>query len=182
MKPQGPLSTLFKILAMMPNNHPEFIELNLPANPKFFNVVGACITEMLARVSGIDEREVNTYSIQLAVQEVCTNIVDHAYVGSSGRISITLTVEEMPPQMIIDMHDNAERGFDPTTVGLPSIEHLSERGRGMLLIRQLVDEVLYQPVSEYHQFRSRAGGDWELETKPPEAVSGGNSWHLVKKL
>ncbi len=167
---------------MTPKNDHDFIELNLPAEAKYFSVASACITEMLTPVSGIGEREMTTYSIQLAVQEICTNIVDHAYAGSSGRITVILTVVEEPLRMLVDVRDDADRGFDPTTVDVPSAEDLAERGRGLLLIRQLVEEALYQPVSGPYQFRSRTGGDWELETKPLATAPGGNHWLLVKQL
>ena len=136
----------------------DVIRLDVPATHKYLNVLGACITEMLSRVDGLQEPAVVAYNIQLAVHETCTNIVDHAYGGApDGRIVITLTLATGPRRLVVDLHDTG-RSFDPSTVPEPDLERGQVHGYGIFLMHSLMDDVAYA-----------AGAD-------------GNRWRLVKHL
>ena len=75
----------------------EVIRLDLPATHKYLNILGACISELLARVEDIDEREAISYNLQFAAHEACANIIDHAYEGDLGRrILVTITLTDVP--------------------------------------------------------------------------------------
>jgi serine/threonine-protein kinase RsbW len=134
------------------------IRLNLPATHKYLNVLGACITELLARVDGLVEPAVVSYNIQLAVHEACTNIVEHAYADLPlGRIEITFTLVEQPRRLIVDVHDTGH-SFDISSVPAPDLDEAQIHGYGLFLIRSLMDEMTYIPQP------------------------GNNRWHLVKNL
>jgi serine/threonine-protein kinase RsbW len=138
--------------------HVEIIRLDLPANHKYLNILGACIAELLVRVDGIEEREVLTYNVQLAAHEACANIIDHAYAGElERRIEIMLTLAGPPRQLIIDLHDTGS-AFDLSSVPAPDLDQAHDHGYGLFLIRSLMDEVTYTPRS------------------------GSNHWCMVKQL
>lgn len=134
---------------------PDNIQLDLPATFKYLNVLGACLGEMLARAgeAGCDERTV--YNIQLAVHEVCTNIVEHAYVGqAAGRIQISMTLH--PAHFVVELHDTAQKTFKlPDNIDLDDVDldNLTERSRGLMLIQQLMDHVEYRPQPGNNQWR-----------------------------
>ncbi len=88
------------------------IRLDLPATHKYLNVLGACIESMLAQIEELPDREQLVYSLQLAVQETATNIVNHAYAGGAGRIKVTMTLCRRARQFIIEMHDTGQHTFD----------------------------------------------------------------------
>ena len=76
--------------------------------------------------------------IELALTEACTNVLDHAagtdeYEVSAG-IDGTLCIIE-----VIDRGG----GFDDSTKGLVDAEPSAEEGRGIQLIRALVDKVTF---------------------------------------
>ena len=136
----------------------EVIRLDLPANHKYLNILGACISELLARVEHVDEREAIIYNLQLAAHEACANIIDHAYAGDQDRrILITLTLAGHPRRLIIELHDNGY-SFDLATVPEPNLDEAHDHGYGLFLIRRLMDEVTYMSRPE------------------------GNHWALVKHL
>jgi serine/threonine-protein kinase RsbW len=136
----------------------EVIRLDLPANHKHLNILGACIAELLVRVEHVDEREAITYNLQLAAHEACANIIDHAYAGDlERRILVTLTLGGRPRRLIIELHDNGY-SFDLAAVPEPNLDEAHDHGYGLFLIRSLMDEVTY--------------------TSRPE----GNHWALVKHL
>lgn len=81
------------------------------------------------------------YAIQLAVDEACTNIIEHAYGGEGrGKIHLTYHIQEDGLQVII--YDQGAP-FDPSQVPEPDIQaplsERSPRGMGLFFIRKLVD-------------------------------------------
>ena len=103
-----------------PGTAPSYtIRLNLPATYKYLNVLGACITGMLAQVEELPEREQLEYDLQLAAQETAANIVNHAYAGEGGRIKVALTLAPSPCRFVIEMHDTGQHTFDLSSVPDP---------------------------------------------------------------
>ena len=144
-------------------NELDTIRLDVPATHRYLNVVGACITAVLARVEGLVEPAVVAYSVQLAVHEICTNIVEHAYAGQpEGRITITLALLIEPRCLIISLHDTG-RSFDPAHVPAPNLKDGQVGGYGLFLVRELMDDVSYQPQPGSNCWRLVKG----LEPGPP---------------
>ena len=134
------------------------IHLDLPARLKYLNVLGGCIAEMLARAEELAEPDETIYNMQLAVHEVCTNIVEHAYnEDHSKRIKITLTLSQNLRQFVVDLFDTGS-SFDPSEVSIPNLDEPQVDGYGLYLVRQLMDTVTYH------------------------SQPGNNRWQLVKKL
>jgi serine phosphatase RsbU (regulator of sigma subunit)/anti-sigma regulatory factor (Ser/Thr protein kinase) len=98
------------------------------------------------------------YLIELAISEICTNIVKHAYAGTKGEISGQITLLNNGIQL--DFYDRGA-GFDPNTVPEPKSDpdNLTEGGYGLHIVRQIMDVVSY--------------------TSEPKK---GNHWHLIKFL
>lgn len=83
------------------------IHLDIPACYRYLNVVGECIAAMLP------EDEQTSGAIQLAVHEICTNIVEHAYYADHpGRIEITLTRDPVEQTFQVETHDTGGHTFD----------------------------------------------------------------------
>lgn len=130
----------------------EVVRLELPANARYLNVLAACIGEMLSRVDGMNDPQQTIYNIQLAVHEGCTNIVDHAYIDDGGRIAVNLMLGWSPPQIIVELHDNG-RSFDPHNIPDPNFDEPQVRGYGLYLMRQIMDEVEYDPQPGHNCWR-----------------------------
>lgn len=97
-----------------------------------------------ARASGLDERA--TFEVQMAVDEACTNIIQHSYEGE-GKGEIALCCELADSDFVVTIRDHG-RSFDPECVPLPNLTcSLAERREGMLglyFMRQLMDEVRFR--------------------------------------
>jgi serine/threonine-protein kinase RsbW len=94
--------------------------------------------------TGLDEKQV--YAVQLAVDEACTNIIEHAYGGEcDDEIEITCNVQDEGLTVIIRDHGQT---FDPTIVPEPNLKaSLAERGiggLGLYLIRKMMDDVRFE--------------------------------------
>lgn len=86
------------------------------------------------------------YAIQTAVDEACSNIIDHAYGGEDlGEIEINVRQIENGIQIILtDFGDP----FEPEEVPEPDItsplEIRKERGLGIFFMRSLMDHVQFE--------------------------------------
>ena len=97
-----------------------------------------------AQAAHLDEDAV--FHCQMAVDEACTNIVEHAYNGEDkGDIEIACFVE--PGSCEIQIVDHG-RPFDPDSVPAPKIgvdlDQVQPGGIGLHLMRQLMDEVRFE--------------------------------------
>ena len=85
------------------------------------------------------------YQIELAVDEACANVIEHAYIDEhSKERNIDVTVNKNPYQIAITIADFGV-GFNPDALKTPDMdEYLKEMkpgGLGVHLIKALMDEV-----------------------------------------
>ena len=90
------------------------------------------------------------YAVQMAVDEACSNIIEHAY-GGQGRGPIECTCRIQGDQLIVILSDYG-CPFDPASVPRPdlcaNLDKRSAGGLGLFFMQQLMDQV---------QFASRPG-------------------------
>jgi anti-sigma regulatory factor (Ser/Thr protein kinase) len=97
-----------------------------------------------AQEAGLDETGV--YAVQLAVDEACTNIIEHAYGGEGlGTIDITTIVTDDGLTVILK---DSGKSFNPDTVPMPvtnlPLEEIQPRGIGLYLMRKMMDTIQFK--------------------------------------
>jgi serine/threonine-protein kinase RsbW len=96
--------------------------------------------------AGMSPREIA--NIELAVDEACANVIEHAY-GRDVSKEVTIRAVIDDNAVLIEVVDTGQ-GFDPGSVPQEPLEQLvAERksgGLGMRLMRKLMDEVHYEIV------------------------------------
>lgn len=158
------------------------IRLNLPANHKYLNVLGACIISTLERANGPEDLE-TTFNVQLAAQEISTNIIKYAYAGEPGRIDITLTLNlhQSPRQIMVEMADSGPHTFAPPQV--PEPELMGEGGRGIYLVCRLMDDIVYCSREGLAWRRQGQDDSWQVvEAAYTYWLPQQNYWRLVKNF
>ena len=100
-----------------------------------------------AKQAGLDDAAV--YQVEMAVDEACSNIIEHAYNGEGkGKIDCTCRCET--DRLVIVLTD-AGKSFDPEQVQLPDLqaplENRESHGLGLFFIREWMDKVDYQARS-----------------------------------
>jgi anti-sigma regulatory factor (Ser/Thr protein kinase) len=84
------------------------------------------------------------FDLQLAVEEACSNVIEHAYGNQGGELRIRF--ETRRDDVIITLHDRG-RPFDPHSVPAPELAApLDERpigGLGLFMMRKLMDSVRF---------------------------------------
>ena len=119
----------------------ETITLQVPSNTRYLSLVGACVAEVCRRVEGLPDPEKTTYDIQLAVNEAAVNAIKHAH-GGSPHDQVKVIFSLFPGRLEIDIYDRGE-GFDLAAVPEPDLEEPHEGGYGLMIIKELMDEVSY---------------------------------------
>jgi anti-sigma regulatory factor (Ser/Thr protein kinase) len=111
-----------------------------PGNFKSLKPISEFIIE-IAEHQGFSSSEV--YAIQTAVDEACSNIIDHAY-GGEDIGDIKIRVVETKKGLRIILFDQG-KPFDPDDIPAPDIlsplEVRRERGLGVFFMRKLMDKV-----------------------------------------
>lgn len=113
-----------------------------------------------ARQVGLGDKAV--FHCQLAVDEACTNIIEHGYQGE-GRGTIEVLLRLRPDEeLVIELFDQAPR-FDPKSAPEPQpfsgLDALTEGGYGIHFIRKVMDRVHYDrlPGGNRLQMAKRVG-------------------------
>ncbi|MBN1659614.1 MAG: ATP-binding protein [Anaerolineae bacterium] len=92
---------------------------------------------------GLDLETIEAF--QLAVDEACTNAVEHGYDGHAGAIEVTMEAEN---DQVCATVRNWGAPFDPDLVPIPDVNAPLEKralgGLGVFLIRQLMDHVEFK--------------------------------------
>jgi anti-sigma regulatory factor (Ser/Thr protein kinase) len=98
--------------------------------------------------AGIDAER--AYKLQLAVDEVATNIISHGYKDAGPSAVISISSEIRANSLVVTLEDHAP-AFDPRTVRLPDAEDLATPledrpigGLGLFLAIQGVDRFDYR--------------------------------------
>lgn len=113
-----------------------------PARHDHLKVISSFVMDAI-KDSPFDDRQ--RYAIDLALDEACSNVIDHAY-GGEDRGEITILLDLNENGLKITIQDDGEP-FDPACVAEPDLtsplETRCERGLGLFLIRELMDEAVY---------------------------------------
>ncbi|MBI1877080.1 MAG: SpoIIE family protein phosphatase [Chloroflexi bacterium] len=134
------------------------LDFAYPADTKYLVQISQEITHTCRQLptlpSGSNANDF-IYLIELAISEICTNIIQHAYGGKKGKISGQITL--LNHGVHLDFYDTGV-SFDPATIPEPSANphQLIEGGYGLHIVRQIMDVVTYD-------YDPERGNHWHLE-------------------
>ena len=130
------------------------LEIEIPTQTRYLGLIGN-LGEQLARdlLDYAGDRDTLAYHLNLVLTEALSNVIKYA-----GRESQALRVRiRVDGDMLtIAVYDQGE-GFDFDRLPCAEPEALAERGRGIFIIRQLMDSV------DYH--RTKNGNVLEMTKK-----------------
>jgi len=119
--------------------------LQVPSSTENLALIREFVTSVGAQ-AGLDESGVA--QLELAVDEACANVIEHAY-GHDTTKEVMVRAVFDDESLRISVIDEG-RGFDPNKVQQETVEQLvHERksgGLGIRLIKTLMDEVSYEIV------------------------------------
>ena len=122
-------------------------QLIVPGRFERLTEIATFVTQA-ARAAGLNDDEV--FHVEMAVDEACSNIIEHAYASQAGDIQLTCTCP-VTGQFEVVIRDSG-RPFDPAEVPPPNVnapdelDNLNEGGLGLYFMRKLMDEVRFEYV------------------------------------
>ena len=131
---------------------PDQYQTTLPAAPgsleAFAEFIDRCCVDHEVPAEAVQD-------LQLAVDEACSNIIEHGYRGMDPG-EITLALGFVPGQVSVELRDQG-RAFDPGEIPPPDVHApLEERqagGLGWFLIQQLMEAVEYRRMEDGNRLR-----------------------------
>ena len=104
----------------------------------------------IAQAAGLSPFE--TYKLETAVDEACSNIIEHAYCGISDGV-IEFTILTTPEAITIILKDNG-RKFSPDSVLPPDVnaplKKRKDHGLGIFIIRKWMDDVQFDYIDGHN--------------------------------
>ncbi|MCR5221032.1 MAG: ATP-binding protein [bacterium] len=141
----------------MSEQMPVTVHMQIPSDTRYLAAIG-CLVDAL-----VETREPSLgYPLQLALTEAVANAIKHGTRNqASDEVGIDLFIDAQAARMRV--HDHGP-GFDLESVRVPDDDELSDHGRGLQIIRALVDSLSYGP--------SPAGNTLEMiKFFPPPAAA-----------
>jgi serine/threonine-protein kinase RsbW len=92
--------------------------------------------------------------VMLSLDEIVSNIILHGYGGRPGQLSIALSFDGRAFSVVIE---DAGKPFDVTKAAAPvttgTLASRCEGGLGLLLVKNLMDEITYQRAGAINRVR-----------------------------
>jgi serine/threonine-protein kinase RsbW len=134
----------------MTNPNTKSYELLLPGDPASLSIVRWIVTE-LAREAGLASTDIDR--IEMAVDEACTNVLDHAYKFQQPKPPLHIEIARSEEHFVVDVLDEGETLNLDNYVEPKFPDHWNEghvRGVGLYLIHKLMDKVEYVQLPNQH--------------------------------
>ena len=127
-----------------PNRDELVVRLEIPAQFAFLALVSECLRSVLQTRPAVWADEALSYNIQLAVQEVCTNTIKHAYPPAETKDHrIWLCVSLGQEKISVKIEDTGVKFQLPEKEEVLLPDEPQEHGYGLFLIYSLVERVQY---------------------------------------
>lgn len=119
------------------------LEIVVPNQTRYLSLIGN-IAEEVARAldSYTGDREALAYHLNLVLTEAMVNAIEHT-ASTDSQKTVRVCIYIADKDLRIRVYDEGQ-GFDLDAVPMPDFNQPSERGRGIFLIRTLMDGVAYR--------------------------------------
>ena len=124
------------------------LQIKVPNQTRYLSLIGKISEELAAQLQNYDaDREALANHINVVLTEALVNAIRHANADNPDEeveIRITVTDEEL----VLQVFDHG-RGFDLDSISSTVKEtqdELEDHGRGLYIMRSLMDSVNYYPV------------------------------------
>ena len=112
----------------------DLIQIKIPANPKYLKLIRKFVTS-ICEMAQFSTKESN--QITLAIDEACTNIIRHAYGGTTTQPIILLT-KILPDRICFILRDFGKKA-DLEKIKSRHLEDVRPGGLGVHLIKSVMD-------------------------------------------
>lgn len=118
------------------------LDIKVPNHTKYLSLVGRIGEDIAKEIDRyLGDRESLAYQLNLVLTEAMTNAIKYAAQENSDEI-VHILIHVGEHEVQIKIYDCGQ-GFDINEVPAPDFEKLEDRGRGIFLIKSLMDSVQY---------------------------------------
>jgi serine/threonine-protein kinase RsbW len=125
------------------------VDIRVPNQTRYLSLIGKIgedVARTLRRYKG--DREELAYHLNLVLTEAMTNAIRHANEDDPEK-EVHITISILDQLLSIKVYDQGQ-GFDIGTLPCPDFKALDEGGRGIFIIRSLMDKVIYRRLNGGH--------------------------------
>lgn len=119
------------------------VDIKVPNKTRYLSLIGRIgedIARELERYSG--DKETLAYHLNLVLTEAMVNAIKHSGPKEPEKL-VRIVISLHGDDLVIRVYDDGQ-GFDINSIPPPNFEELEDRGRGIFLIRSLMDTVNYR--------------------------------------
>jgi serine/threonine-protein kinase RsbW len=115
------------------------VEIRVASDTRWLALIRR-VTDEFCQQAGVEGQE--RHALILAVDEAASNVIRHAYKGDPSQ-ELALTWRWIEGGIEIEIRDQGEP-FDPRKVTVPRPDEMRLSGRGLFLMRSIMDEIEYR--------------------------------------
>jgi serine/threonine-protein kinase RsbW len=119
------------------------VDIVVPNKKRYLSLIGNIAEEVARALDNYGgDREALAYHLNIVLTEAMVNAIEHSSPNDTDNtVRVCIFIEQ--DDLCVRVYDHGQ-GFDIDLVPSPDIDELSERGRGIFLIRTLMDDVSYR--------------------------------------
>jgi len=121
------------------------VDIKVPNQTRYLSLIGRIgedIAKELDKYTG--DRETLAYHINLVLTEAMVNAIKYANSKDPEKL-VHIVINISDDALVIKVFDKGQ-GFDINTIPSPDFNRLEDRGRGIFLIKSLMDSVCYKKI------------------------------------
>jgi len=119
------------------------VDIRVPNQTRYLSLIGKIgedVARTLKRYHG--DRDELAYHINLVLTEAMSNVILHAN-AEKPECEVHISIAIIEKMMVIRVYDEGE-GFEVADAEMECHKTLEEHGRGIFIIRSLMDQVTYR--------------------------------------
>ena len=121
------------------------VDIKVPNQTRYLSLIGKIgedIAKELDKYAG--DRATLAYHLNLVLTEAMANAIKYANAGEPDTM-VHILINICNDEIMIKVYDRGQ-GFDINAIPTPNFEKLEDRGRGIFIIRSLMDSVKYRKL------------------------------------
>jgi serine/threonine-protein kinase RsbW len=126
------------------------VEIRVASDPRWLALLRR-VTDEFCQQAGIEAQE--RHAVILAVDEAASNVIRHSYKGDPTQ-ELALTWRWIEGGIEVEIRDHGEP-FDPREKTVPPPDELRVSGRGLFLMRTIMDQIDYRREGSTNLVRMR---------------------------
>ncbi|CAG0995496.1 ATP-binding protein [Geobacter sp.] len=122
------------------------VDIKVPNQTRYLSLIGRIGEDIAKELDRFDgDRDLLAYHINLVLTEAMVNAIKHANANDPDKM-VHVYINITDQDLLIRVFDDGQ-GFNINSIPPPDFDHLEDRGRGIFIIKQLMDTVRYEKIN-----------------------------------